>query len=76
MVGIEPGSVLTSVWDADVTCEVVDDRRFRFGGEVTTLSAAAKRVIRAKGKGWKSVSGPDSWRHGDKTLSVLRDEAE
>ena len=76
MVGIKPGSVLTSVWDPNVTCEVVDDRTVKFGDEVTTLSAAAKRVIRDRGKGWKSVSGPDSWCYGDKTLTVLRDEVE
>ena len=76
MVGIKPGSVLTSVWDESVTCEVIDDRMVRFGGEETTLSGAAKIVIRDRGKGWKAVSGPDSWRHGNKTLTVLRDEAE
>ena len=76
MVGIEPGETLTSVWDENVTCAVVDDRLVEFGGEVMTLSAAAKRVIRGRGKNWKSVAGPDSWCYGDppRTLNKLRDE--
>ena len=76
MVGIAPGETLTSVWDESVTCTVVDDRRVEFGGEPMTLSAAAKRVIRGRGKNWKSVAGPDSWCYGDppRTLNKLRNE--
>ena len=78
MVGIEPGAVLTSVWDENVTCRVVDDRRVEFESEVMTLSAAAKRVLRGMGRGWKSVAGPDSWCYGDppRTLNKLRDEVQ
>ena len=76
MVGIEPGSNLTSVWDEEVTCTAVDERGVEFGGEVMTLSAAAKRVLGDLGKRWQSVSGPDSWRYEDKTLSAIRDELE
>ena len=76
MVGIKAGSILTSVWDKSVMCEVIDDRMVRFGDEVTTLSAAAKRVIHDRGKGWKSVSGPDSWQYGENTLAALRDDAQ
>lgn len=75
MVGIEPGTVLTSVRDGDVTCTIIDERRVQFGDEVMTLTAAARRVIHDLGKGWKSVSGPDSWRYGDRTLATIRDEA-
>ena len=75
-VGIEPGETLTSVWDEEVTCTVEDERRVRYRGEVTTLSGAALSVIRAKGKTWKSVSGPDSWRYGGVTLTAIRDEME
>ena len=75
MVRIESGATLTSVWDVDMSCIVVDDKRVSFRGETTSLSAAAKKVLHDKGKGWKSVSGPDSWRYGDKTLNELRDEA-
>ena len=76
MVAIEPGSPLTSVWDEDVKCTVVDDRRVEFGGEVTTLSGGAKSVIHALGKSWKSVSGPDSWKYGGETLTARRNRME
>ncbi len=76
MVGIAPGETLTSVWDESVTCTVVDDRRVKFEGEPMTLSGAAKRVIRGRGKNWKSVAGPDSWCYGDPplTLNKIRDK--
>ena len=76
MVEIEPGTTLKSVWDESVTCTVVDDRRVEFKGVAMTLSAAAKRVLGDLGKRWTSVSGPESWRHGDQTLAAIRDEAE
>ena len=76
MVGIESETTLTSVWDPEVKCTVVDDRRVRFGGEVMTLSGAAKQVLGDLGKRWQSVSGPESWRYGDKTLAAIRDEME
>ena len=76
MVGIEPGMALTSVWDGNVTCTVADERRVRFGDDVMTLTAAARRVLHDLGKGWKSVSGPDSWRNGDRTPATIREEAE
>ena len=75
--GIEPGVVLTSVWDENVTCRVVDDRRVEFGDEAMTLSAAAKRVLHGMGRNWASVAGPDSWCYGDppRTLNRLREDA-
>ena len=76
MVGIEPGAELSSVWGESAKCRVVDERRVEFEGEIMTLSGAAKRVLDTLGKRWASVSGPDSWRHGDQTLAALRDEME
>ena len=76
MIKIKPGAELASVWDPHVTCKVVDDQQIEFRGAVTTLSAAALIVLRDLGKRWKAVSGPDSWRYGSKTLTVIRDEME
>ena len=76
MVGIKAGTPLTSVWDESVTCTVADERRVKFGDDVMTLTAAAKRVIHDLGKTWKAVSGPDSWRYGDRTLATIREEME
>ena len=78
MVGIEPGAVLRSVWNAEETCTVVDNWRVNFRGEDTSLSASALRVLHDMGKTWRAVSGPESWRlDGDsRTLRELRDEGE
>ncbi len=76
MIGVGPGTELESVWDENVKCKVVDDQQIEFRGAPTTLSAAALIVLRDLGKRWKSVSGPDSWRYGGKTLTVIRDEEE
>lgn len=76
MIGIGVGAELTSVWDEEVTCEVVDDNQVRFKGEVTKLSPAALSVLHDMGKRWKSVSGPESWRYRGRTLATIRDEAE
>ena len=74
MVRLEPGTALRSVWNDDVTCVVVDERRVEYQGETTTLSAAAKSVLRDMGKEWRAVSGPDSWHYEGKTLNEIREE--
>ena len=75
MVDIKPDAILTSIWDKDVTCTVVDKRRIQFRGKVTILSAAALTVLRDMGKSRRTVSGPNSWRYGNKTLATLYEEA-
>ena len=74
---IEPGAVLKFAYDDDVTCTVVDDRHVEFGGETMTLSAAAKRVLRAKGRVVKAAQGPGMWTWGtpSRTLNSWRDNA-
>ena len=78
MVGIEPGGTLVSVWDDTVTCNVVDDRRVNFEGEVTSLSASALKVLHGMGKRWRAVSGPESWCYGSagRTLRQLADDGD
>ena len=78
MVGIQPGATLQSVWNPDVTCIVVGDRRVNFQGQDTSLSASALQVLREMGKHWRAVSGPESWCYGSegRTLRQLADEAE
>lgn len=74
MVGIAPGLVLESIWDKDKTCVVRDDKKVEFMGDEMSLSAAAARVLDIMGKTWRSVSGPESWKHNGRTLVFLRDE--
>ena len=73
---IEPGSILVSVWDEKITCEVVDGTNIKFRGEVMSLSRAARQVLDELGKKWKSVSGPQSWRYDGKTLTAIRAKLE
>lgn len=66
------GEELLSVWDDSIKCRVVGDKRVEFEGEEMTLSAAAKRVIQGRGKGWKTVSGPVSWAFKGETVAERR----
>lgn len=74
---IEPGAVLKFALDEGITCTVVSDSRVEFGGEAMTLSAAAKRVLRAKGRVVKAAQGPEMWSWGtpSRTLNWWRDNA-
>ena len=74
---IEPGEDLRFALDEGITCTVVNDRLVNFGGEEITLSAAAKRVLRAKGRVVKAAQGPEMWTWGtpSRTLNWWRDNA-
>ena len=74
---IEPGAVLKFAMDEGIACTVVDDKRVEFEGESMTLSAAAKRVIRGKGRVVKAAQGPELWTWGEpsRTLNWWRDNA-
>lgn len=74
MVGIPPGTILTSTFDESVTCAVHDDRWVMFRDEVTSLSDAALRVAHENGFLWKAVQGPRAWKHQDMLLDDLRNE--
>jgi hypothetical protein len=53
-VSIEIGSVLTSVFDKAYTCEVVFENKIKFKNETTSLSKAARTVIKiVHNKDWK-----------------------
>lgn len=74
---IEPGSILKFAMDGSITCTVVDDKRVEFEGEPMTLSAAAKRVLRGKGRVVKAAQGPELWTWGkpSRTLNWWRDNS-
>ena len=71
---IEPGAVLRFAMDEGITCTVVGDNRVEFEGEEVTLSAAAKRVLRDKGRVVKAAQGPELWTWGtpSRTLNWWR----
>ena len=52
-----PGSLLTHSEDEAIMAEVIDDRRIRFEGKETSLSAAALIVLHGQGFEWQSARG-------------------
>ena len=76
MVNIEPGTILEFVKDKTITCEVIDDSKIKFRGEVTSLSASANTVLHEMGYDWEQAHGPKFWMHQGKSLRDLRFEKE
>ncbi|MFO0392311.1 MAG: GIY-YIG nuclease family protein [Planctomycetota bacterium] len=74
MIDLPAGTILHSVLDESITCEVADDRRIRFRGDEHSLSSAALIVAREKGYQWKTIAGPQYWKFDGRTLSELRQE--
>ena len=76
MVNIEPGTILEFVKDKTITCEVIDDSKIKFRGEVTSLSASANTVLHEMGYDWEQAHGPRFWMYQGKSLRDLRYEKE
>lgn len=76
LVGIEPGELLRSAFDENLTCKVVGDRDVEFRGQTESLSSAAMIVAREKGYNWRAISGPAWWKYDGRTLAELREELE
>jgi len=70
MVGIPVGAQISFASDSSIVAEVVDDRHIRLGSEVTSLSAAAQRLL-----GFANpVQGPMYWIYDGRKLSDIRNE--
>ena len=76
MVNIGPGTILEFVKDKTITCEVIDDSKIKFRGEVTSLSASAVTVLHEMGYDWDKAHGPKFWMYQGKSLRDLRYEKE
>ena len=72
-VGIPIGSTLTSVFNEEVTAEVVSDQKVLFRQQPTSLSLAALIVARENGRQWQTIRGPAYWKYEGRTLSEWRD---
>ena len=69
MCNIPVGATIEFVSDPEKTAEVVDDSKILFNGEVTSLSAAATRLL-----GYKyGVQRPAYWMYEGQRLSEIRD---
>lgn len=76
MVGIKPGMVLNSYFDAATICTVAADNRVLFEGRDMSLSASALEVAKRHGYNVTALSGPQYWMLDDKSLDELRREKE
>lgn len=76
MVGIDPGTVLTSVSDPTLTCTVVDNRRVEFEGEEISLTAAALEIAVRRGGTRTAIQGPRYWEYNGETLDGRRQRME
>ena len=76
MLGIEKGTILKFKKDPSITCEVHDDTKVIFRGEVVSLSKSADTVLSELGYDWSAVQGPRWWCIENRTLSELRHEIE
>ena len=72
LLNIDPGTLLTFAKDVEITCEVINDRKVRFRGEETSLSASALIVINEMGFDWTKISGPAYWKYNGVSLYDLR----
>ncbi len=76
MIGVKPGEVLQHAIDPNVTCEVIDTRRVRFEGEITSLSSSALTILHRLGYSTPTAAGTAYWLYKGKRLWELRDEVE
>ena len=75
LVEINPGTVLQSVFDDNVTATVKSDRWVEFRGQEHSLSSSALEIAHEKGFGWTTIAGPQYWKYNGKTLSEIREES-
>ena len=76
MVDIPPGTILKFKDDDEITCEVVDYKKVKFRGTVTSPSASAQIVLREKGSQGTTARGTIWWCYEGKTLDELRAQKE
>ena len=75
--GIPIGSILLFRLGDEITCEVVDDRKVRFRGKVTSLSRAATIILKDMGaehKRHSAVAGTLYWLYEGRSLDEIRRE--
>ncbi|MBY0429234.1 MAG: GIY-YIG nuclease family protein [Alphaproteobacteria bacterium] len=75
MVRIPPNSILTFSRDQSITCTVVDKKKVLFENEITSLSAAAEKLLSRQGYNWPA-QGPLYWIYEGETLEERRKKME
>ena len=72
IINIKPGTVLEFIKDKTITCEVFDDTKVKFRGEIVSLTRSALTIIQEMGYDWDRISGPTYWSLNGETLSEIR----
>lgn len=72
MIDVQIGTLLQFKHNPQETCEVVSDNKVKYQGEMMSLSAAARIVLKAMGHKASSARGPDYWLLDGMTLTELR----
>ena len=73
LLGIEPGEKLQFKKDSNIECEVANENRVSFRGEITSLSNAANTVLKEMGYDWGgAAAGPAFWCWKGDALHELR----
>ena len=69
MVGIKPGEEIVFKRDKRIVLTVVDDKHVKYKGEVTSLSAVAKVLLKRN----SDVQGPLHFTYKGEVLTKLRE---
>ena len=67
-IGVPEGAVLTFSRDESVICKVIGESKVEFDGEITSLSAAALKVLHRMGYTTPACSGSDHWMYEGELL--------
>lgn len=69
---IPMGAELCFIRDEKIVCKVVDDKAIEFEGHITSLSAAASKILSQFGRKSAQVQGPIYWTYEGETLEERR----
>lgn len=73
MIGLKPGTKINLLGHEDVKCEIADDKRVEYKGELYSLSELALKLLKKyEHKDWKSAQGPAFFCYKGKTLRDIR----
>ena len=72
-IGIKPGDILSFTLDDSITATVLENGKIKHDGTVTSLSAAASKILVSFGfKTTGAVNGPSYWKFDGETLNERR----
>jgi hypothetical protein len=73
-VHIPVGATLQFTRDESLTATVEPHNKLKFEGQITSISDAAIKALKKKGKTYQTAQGPMYWLYNGKTLNEIRTE--